>query len=185
MVYFLYPKKGHTLYAKWKKKEAFSYFLDKEYDSSKDIGAKDKRVLEAQIGISGKTLSEAIGFLMDFYDLEIKDVTDRPEDRCSLSYRQFQRYKNGEVKNPSKRVVIAICLSMKLPFTISCTVCLPDLLLCTRLKTQYCCRCWSILSEGFSRKSMRSSKSLSWCHWQAIGADSLNYLNKIVTPGVI
>lgn len=61
---------------------------------------------------------------MDFYDLEIKDVTDRPEDRCSLSYRQFQRYKNGEVKKPSKRVVIAICLSMKLPFTISYTVCL-------------------------------------------------------------
>ena len=61
---------------------------------------------------------------MDFYDPEIKDVTDRHEDRCSLSYRQFQRYKNGEVKKPSKRVVIAICLSMKRPFTTSCTVCL-------------------------------------------------------------
>ena len=60
---------------------------------------------------------------MDFYDLEIKDVTDRPEDRCSLSYRQFERYKNGEVKNPSKRIVIAICLSMKLPFTISVAIC--------------------------------------------------------------
>lgn len=60
---------------------------------------------------------------MDFYDLEIKNVTDRPEDRCSLSYRQFERYKNGEVKNPSKRIVIAICLLMKLPFTISVSIC--------------------------------------------------------------
>lgn len=53
----------------------FPSFLDKEYDSSKDIGAEDKRTLEAQIGISGKTLSEAIGFFMDLYDLEIKNVT--------------------------------------------------------------------------------------------------------------
>lgn len=53
----------------------FPSFLDKEYDSSKDIGAEDKRTLEAQIGISGKTLLEAIGFLLDLYDLEIKNVT--------------------------------------------------------------------------------------------------------------
>ena len=122
-VYSFYPKKGHTLW-KVKKEEAFSYFLDKECYSSKGIGTEAKRTLEAQIGISGKTLLEATGFLMDFYDLEIKDMTDRPEDRCSLSYRQFQRYKNGEVKKPSKRVVIVICPSMKLPFTISYAVCL-------------------------------------------------------------
>lgn len=105
-----------------KKKEGVSYFLGKEYDSSKGIGAEASRILETWVGIPGKTFSEAISFLIDFYDLKIKDVTDRPEDRCNLSYRQFEHYKNGEVKNPSKIIVIAICLSMKLPFTISVAI---------------------------------------------------------------
>lgn len=70
-----------------KKKEGVSYFLGKEYDSSKGIGAEASRILETWVGIPGKTFSEAISFLIDFYDLKIKDVTDRPEDRCNLSYR--------------------------------------------------------------------------------------------------
>lgn len=71
---------------KVKKEGGFFVFSRQKYDSSKDIGAEASKILEAWVGISEKTFSEAIGFIIDFYDLEIKDVTDRPEDRCNLSY---------------------------------------------------------------------------------------------------
>ena len=69
--------------------------------------------------LKGMEFPEAVKYLMEVGDYEIKDVTDRPDDLDSLSYRIFQRYKNGETKRTNKRIVVAICVAMRLPFVLS------------------------------------------------------------------
>lgn len=65
--------------------------------------------------IRGMEFCEAISYIMEVQDLQIQDITDDPHDMSSISYRQFERYKNGETKKLTKGVVIAICLALKLP----------------------------------------------------------------------
>ena len=68
------------------------------------------------------TFQNALRYLMKYLDLVEKDISDLPNDDSSLSCRQIERYKNGETKKLNKKVVIAICISMKLPVVISLTL---------------------------------------------------------------
>lgn len=79
----------------------------------------NKLIQQTLKAIRGMEFCEAIDYIMSVQDLQIQDVTDDPHDASSLSYRQFERYKNGETKNLTKGVVIAICLSLKLPPLLS------------------------------------------------------------------
>ncbi len=71
------------------------------------------------IAIKAMTFCEAISYLLAELNLRIVDITDLAEDSASLSYRCFLRYKNGEIANLNKRIVIAICISMRLPLRLS------------------------------------------------------------------
>ena len=84
-----------------------------------DVDACASTMKEVLSKLKGMEFPEAVKYLMEAGGYEIKDVTDRPDDLGSLSYRIFQRYKNGETKRPNKRIVVAICLSMRLPFILS------------------------------------------------------------------
>ena len=77
---------------------------------------------EVRSKLKGMEFSEAVKYLMEVGDYEIKDVTDRPEDAYSLSYRIFMRYKNGETKKLNKRIVVAICVAMRPPFILAHTL---------------------------------------------------------------
>lgn len=67
----------------------------------------------------GMDFSETISFLLEEFNIKIVEITNIPGDSECLSDRTFLRYKNNEVKIPSKRIVIAMCLSMWLPSFIS------------------------------------------------------------------
>ena len=69
--------------------------------------------------IKGMQFSNAISYLLKELKIRVVDITDLANDPESLSYRCFLRYKNAEIKNLSKRKVIAICLSMRLPLMLS------------------------------------------------------------------
>lgn len=84
-----------------------------------DVDACASTMKEVLSNLKGMEFPEAVKYLMEAGDYEIKDVTDRPDDLDSLSYRIFQRYKNGETKRPNKRIVVAICVAMRLPFVLA------------------------------------------------------------------
>ncbi len=69
--------------------------------------------------LKGMEFPEAVKYLMEAGGYEIKDVTDRPDDLGSLSYRIFQRYKNGETKKLKQTYRCGNCLAMRLPFILS------------------------------------------------------------------
>ncbi len=62
--------------------------------------------------ISSMEFGEAVDYILKVQDLQIQEITDNPHDISSISFRQFERYKNGETKNLNKRVVVAMCLAM-------------------------------------------------------------------------
>ena len=72
--------------------------------------------------IKGMEFGEAIDHILKVQDLQIQEITDDPHDLSSLSYRQFERYKNGEIKTMNKRVIVAMCLAMKIPPMVSSEV---------------------------------------------------------------
>ncbi len=76
-------------------------------------------MLSTKKAIRSMTFGEAIDYILKVQNLQIKEVTDIPNDLSSLSSRQFERYKNGETKNLNKRVVVAICLSLNIPPMLS------------------------------------------------------------------
>lgn len=90
--------------------------------SSKELEELSKNTNEVLITIKGMTFQNALKYLMKYLDLVEKDILDLPNDDSSLSRRQFERYKNGETKVFNKKVVISICISMKLPLVISLTL---------------------------------------------------------------
>lgn len=62
---------------------------------------------------------EALNYLFELGNFELKSITNLQDDESCLSYRTFLRYKNNHVENPSKFVIAAICISMCLPLDIS------------------------------------------------------------------
>ena len=90
--------------------------------SSKELEELSRNTNEVLTTIKGMTFQNALGYLMNYLDLVEKDISDIPNDESSLSCRQLERYKNGETKILNKKVVIAICISMKLPLVISLTL---------------------------------------------------------------
>lgn len=105
--------------------------MDLKLSSSKlalndEVSSKFKKyqelMREALKNIRVMSFGEAIEYLRKIQNLEIKEITDVPNDSSSLSARQFERYQNGETKNLNKRVVVAICLALKLPPNISSEV---------------------------------------------------------------
>jgi hypothetical protein len=68
------------------------------------------------------TFQNALGYLMNYLDLVEKDISDIPNDESLLTRRKFERYINGETKILNKKVVISICVSIKLPLVISLTL---------------------------------------------------------------
>lgn len=62
---------------------------------------------------------EALNYLFELGNFELKSITNLQDDESCLSYRTFLRYKNNYVENPSKFVIAAICISMCLPLDIS------------------------------------------------------------------
>lgn len=62
---------------------------------------------------------EALNYLFELGNFELKSITNLQDDESCLSYRTFLRYKNNHVENPSKFVITAICISMCLPLDIS------------------------------------------------------------------
>ena len=68
------------------------------------------------------TFQNALKFIMKYLDIVEKDITDLPNDDSSLSRRQLERYKNGEIKTLNKNMIVAICISLKLPLIISLTL---------------------------------------------------------------
>ena len=95
------------------------HILRTKCKTSEDVDACASTLKEVLSKLKGMEFPEAVKYLMEVGDYEIKDVTDRPDDLDSLSYRIFQRYKNGETKRPNKRIVVAICVAMRLPFVLS------------------------------------------------------------------
>lgn len=69
--------------------------------------------------IKGMQFSNAISYLLKELKIRVVEITDLAHDPESLSYRCFLRYKNSEIKNLNKRMVIAICISMRLPLMLS------------------------------------------------------------------
>lgn len=109
----------------------YALSMDLRLSSSKlalndEVSSKFKKyqelMLEALKNIRVMSFGEAIEYLRKIQNLEIKEITDVPNDSSSLSARQFERYQNGETKNLNKRVVVAICLALKLPPNISSEV---------------------------------------------------------------
>lgn len=62
---------------------------------------------------------EALNYLFELGNFELKSITNLQDDESCLSYRTFLRYKNNHVENPSKFVIAAICISMCLTLDIS------------------------------------------------------------------
>lgn len=109
----------------------YALSMDLKLSSSKlalndEVSSKFKKyqelMREALKNIRVMSFGEAIEYLRKIQNLEIKEITDVPNDSSSLSARQFERYQNGETKNLNKRVVVAICLALKLPPNISSEV---------------------------------------------------------------
>lgn len=69
--------------------------------------------------IKGMDFKEAVEYILEVQGFQLKDITDITDDYSSLSYRQFERYKNGETKEKKLGVVVAMCLSMKVPPLVS------------------------------------------------------------------
>ena len=88
-------------------------------DDVEKITTYSNNVKDTMKAIKGMEFCEALSYLIDCQGLEIKEFTEDSEDSSSLSMRQVERYKNGETKNLNKRVVIALCLALKLPLQIS------------------------------------------------------------------
>lgn len=78
-----------------------------------------EKINEVKKKIRGMEFCEALSYLIGYQGLEIKEFTDDPDDSSSLSARQVERYKNGETTNLNKRVVVAICLALRLPPSLS------------------------------------------------------------------
>lgn len=107
-----------------------------QYDLSMDISlSSTENILDPEVAdkfkkyqevmyntikvIRGMSFGEAIDYIRKVQNLEIKEFTDDPNDSSSISKRQYERYKSGETENLNKRVVIAICLALKLPPNIT------------------------------------------------------------------
>ena len=104
------------------KRKGLLRILRRKCKTAEEVDTYASTLKEVLSKIKGMEFPEAVKYLMEIGDYEIKDVTDRPEDSGSLTYRIFQRYKNGETKNLNKRTVIAICLAMRLPFILAQTL---------------------------------------------------------------
>lgn len=100
------------------KKEVLAY-SNKRYASADELMERAILLQRMSSTLKGMEFSGAISYLLKELKLRIVDITDLEEDSESLSYRCFLRYKNSEIKNLSKRKVIAICISMRLPLVIS------------------------------------------------------------------
>lgn len=63
---------------------------------------------------------EAINYLLNIGCFQLKEITDIEDDKALISYRQFERYRNGEILKLNRIVVIRICIAMRLPYVLSC-----------------------------------------------------------------
>lgn len=95
------------------------YILRTKCKTLEDFDACASAMKEVRSKLKGMEFPEAAKYLMEAGGYQIKDVTDRLEDSYSLSYRIFMRYKNGETKKLNKRIVVAICVAMRLPFVLA------------------------------------------------------------------
>lgn len=102
----------------WGKNDVLAYW-NSVCKTAEELRERASLSLEIVQNIKGMNFSDTISYLLIKFDLTIREITDVSEDKESLGYRLFVRYKNDEVKNLNKRIVIAICISMGLPFFIS------------------------------------------------------------------
>ena len=94
-------------------------YSNERYVSVKELMEKAVMLQRLSSEIKGMQFSDAISYLLKELKIRVVDITDLENDPESLNYRCFLRYKNSEIKNLSKRKVIAICLSMRLPLMLS------------------------------------------------------------------
>lgn len=106
----------------YEKKKKFLTCKNGTIKSSKELEEIAKNTLEILTTIKGMTFQNALKFIMKYLDIVEKDITDLPNDASSLSRRQLERYKNGEIKTLNTNMIVAICISLKLPLIISLTL---------------------------------------------------------------
>lgn len=93
-----------------------------DIDYSNKVKKYNELINKTLLEIKVMTFTQAINHLMKLQNIKINEITDIEDDLSSLSRRQFERYKNGEVKEYNKRIVVAICLALKLPPRISAEI---------------------------------------------------------------
>lgn len=95
------------------------HILRQPCKTSAELDIRAKAYVAVASKLQSMQLCEALNYLIELGDFQLKSITNLEDDESCLSYRTFQRYKNQEIDHPSKSVIAAICISMRLPLDIS------------------------------------------------------------------
>ncbi len=101
-------------------------------------------------------LKEAINYLLELGKFQLKEITNLEDEDSPLAFRTFERYRNFEIENPSKCVIAAICIGMRLPIDISLILfrCAGLLLTSSKLDSMISCLLinYHMMSSGTIKK---------------------------------